>query len=290
MFRRKRKKMMYESKMVCCLKANGKVLREHKDTVYVPFGTEYSILIKNLNSLRAMVNVSIDGKDVTDGKADFIVNANSEIDLTRFLPNGNMDRGNKFKFIERTASVEQHRGVGVEDGIIRIEFQFERQSVPFVYPSATDYWRDKMYYRDPGYNTLWNQVIGTTAAGTLRSVNAVAQSSNDVYTATANALYSTNDSYAPKGENITMCNYVANEAGVTVPGSVSDQSFKASSGFALDGVKHVMILRLLGETPEGKKIVEPVTVKAKPKCVTCGRVNKATSKFCGNCGTSLEIV
>lgn len=276
---------MLESKMVCCLKANGKVLREHKDTVYVPFGTEYSILIKNLNSLRAMVNVSIDGKDVADGKVDFIVNANSEIDLARFLPNGNMERGNKFKFIERTASIEQHRGVGVEDGIIRIEFQYERQSIPLVNPS-TDYWRDKFYYRDLGY-TLLNQTIGTT--GVARSAN-VTQASNSLYTANANALYSTNDSYAAKNDNVNVSSYVANDAGITVPGGVSDQSFKASSGFALDGVKHVMILRLLGETPEGKKIIEPVTVKAKPKCVTCGRVNKATSKFCSNCGTSLELV
>lgn len=276
---------MLESKMVCCLKANGKVLREHKDTVYVPFGTEYSILIKNLNSLRAMVKVSIDGKDVADGKVDFIVNANSEIDLARFLPNGNMERGNKFKFIERTASIEQHRGVGVEDGIIRIEFQYERQSIPLVNPS-TDYWRDKFYYRDLGY-TLLNQTIGTT--GVARSAN-VTQASNSLYTANANALYSTNDSYAAKNDNVNVSSYVANDAGITVPGGVSDQSFKASSGFALDGVKHVMILRLLGETPEGKKIIEPVTVKAKPKCVTCGRVNKATSKFCSNCGTSLELV
>lgn len=287
MFRRKRKKMMYESKMVCCLKANGKVLREHKDTVYVPFGTEYSILIKNLNSLRAMVNVSIDGKDVTDGKADFIVNANSEIDLARFLPNGNMERGNKFKFIERTASVEQHRGVGVEDGIIRIEFQFERQYIPSSYPSSTDYWRDKVYFGTPGYVPFQNQGIGM--AGVARSVKAVAQSSNELFAMSDSTFYSTNASYAPKGENVTVTSYAANDAGITVPGSISDQSFKTGTGFALDGVKHVMILRLLGETPEGKKIIEPVTVKAKPKCVTCGRVNKATSKFCSTCGTSLEI-
>lgn len=282
MFRRKRKKMMYESKMVCCLKANGKVLREHKDTVYVPFGTEYSILIKNLNSLRAMVNVSIDGKDIADGKADFIINANSEVDLARFLPNGNTERGNKFKFIERTAGIEQHRGIGVEDGIIRIEFQFERQAIPLVNPSI-DYWRDKIYYGSTGHNPFEHMSIGTASAG-LRSVSTGQPEF-------VNAVsYSANNSYAPKGVDVTVGSYVANDAGITVPGSVSDQTFKTSTGFALDGVKHVMILRLVGETAEGKKIVEPITVKAKPKCVTCGRVNKATSKFCSNCGTSLEIL
>lgn len=271
---------MYESKMVCCLKANGKVLREQKDTVYVPFGTEYSILIKNLNSIRAMVNVSIDGKDIADGKADFIVNANTEIDLTRFLAGGNMNQGNKFKFIERTPGVEQHRGVGVEDGIVRIEFQYERQPQQLTWSTPNQpTWpcKDKMYYRDPGYPTsvspdFWTQAVGNANSSVLRSVS--------------NATY--DSSYAAQAMNVSS--YVANDAGITVPGSVSDQKFQSVSGFALDGVKHVMVLRLVGETPEGKKIVEPVTVKAKPKCVTCGRVNKAGAKFCTDCGTSLQIV
>ncbi len=284
--------MMYESKMVCCLKANGKVLREHKDTVYVPFGTEYSILIKNLNSVRAMVNISIDGKDIADGKADFIVNANTEIDLTRFLSGGNMNQGNKFKFIERTPGIEQHRGVGVEDGIIRIEFQYERQPQQITWPSP-DYWRDKLYYRDPGYLTskspdLWNQTIGTAASSSV--LRSVGTPSNDQYSAVASAVYAPNSSYASKGPEVTLTSQVVNDVGITVPGSVSDQKFESVSGFALDGVKHVMVLRLVGETPEGKKIIEPVTVKAKPKCVTCGRVNKAGAKFCTDCGTSLQIV
>ena len=48
--------MMYESKLAAAIKVNGKVLREfNKDTVYIPFGSEYSILLKNLNTKRAIV-------------------------------------------------------------------------------------------------------------------------------------------------------------------------------------------------------------------------------------------
>jgi hypothetical protein len=49
--------MMYHQKLVASIKANNKILREFKDTVYVPFASEYSILIKNLNTVRAVVNV-----------------------------------------------------------------------------------------------------------------------------------------------------------------------------------------------------------------------------------------
>ena len=39
--------MMYLQKLAVAVKVNGKVLREVGDTVYIPFGSEYSILIKN---------------------------------------------------------------------------------------------------------------------------------------------------------------------------------------------------------------------------------------------------
>ena len=54
---------MYNNQLVASLKANGKILREFKDTVYIPFGSEYSFLLKNLNTTRALVNVFIDGEE-----------------------------------------------------------------------------------------------------------------------------------------------------------------------------------------------------------------------------------
>ena len=44
--------MMYNNKLVAAIKSNGKVLREFGEEVYIPFGSEYSILIKNLHSVR----------------------------------------------------------------------------------------------------------------------------------------------------------------------------------------------------------------------------------------------
>jgi len=81
----------------------------------------------------------------------------------------------------------------------------------------------------------------------------------------------------------------ANEVGITVPGSMSNQKFATVASFPLEDQKHVIVLQLKGETADNK-VTAPVTVKAKPKCVTCGKVNKATAKFCSNCGTALEIV
>lgn len=292
---------MYNNKLAVALKANGKVLREFKDTVYVPFGTEYTILIKNLNTVRASVTIEIDGQDATEN-VSLIINPKEELELTRFIKNGNLNAGNRFKFIERSANIEQHRGVGVEDGLIRVEFEFERERQPLVINNGS-WWdkkigspwygrEDKFYYVDPTYSTCGGLNEPAISRGTLRSAtaglhgelmnsvscNAVAFSAN---AATMSMGAVTHDSYSPQSFN---------DAGITVPGSESDQKFSTVYGFNGDGVKHAIVLKLLGENPAGQVIQQPVTVKAKPKCVTCGKVNKATAKFCSECGTSLVIV
>jgi hypothetical protein len=267
--------MMYSNKLAVAIKSNGKVLREFKDTVYVPFGTEYTILLKNLHHVRALVDISIDGTDIGGG-ISFVIAGNSEMELERSIANGNMKVGNRFKFIERTAAVEEHRGADVSDGLIRISYQFEK----VIHKAVTTTWNnDKLYgYRDTTGGGLlggkWlsdNATYSSTSVGSASSANMISTSisSNAMRSASASAQ---------------------SEVGITVPGSVSDQSFKMTSGFETEYETHVMVIRLLGETETGKPVKQAVTVKSKPRCVTCGHQNKATAKFCSECGTSLQIV
>lgn len=265
--------MMYSNKLAVAIKsAQKEVLREFEDTVYIPFGEEYSIFVKNLNSVRASVNVSVDGEDVADGKS-FVVDANDHIDIQRFIKNGNLSEGNRLKFIERTGSVERHRGIGVEDGLIRVEFKFERVIVPS--------W--KLNNQHTYYGSIDDGLIGGNNSGNMRGLSRGV----DIGTGGANTEQYTCDSFTTVKCSANVA--PANEAGVTVAGSISDQQFNEISSFPLEVESHVIVLKLLGQT-ESNKVVEPVTVKAKPKCTTCGRVNKATAKFCANCGTSLTIV
>ena len=151
--------MMYNNKLVASLKANGKILREFKDTVYLPFGVEYNILLKNLHNTRAVVNVYIDGDNVVPG--GLVLESKQEIELERAIRNGNLNEGNRFKFIERTGAVEQHRGIKLEDGLIRIEFQYE---VPQpIINVGNNFSRNDVYWKS--MPTTFN------VNGTLRSVN-----------------------------------------------------------------------------------------------------------------------
>ena len=118
---------VFQDKIVTAIKVGGKVLRENGDTVTLPFGSEYSILVKNLNSVRTQVTISVDG---TDAAGRLVIGPNSSLELERFIRNGNLETGNRFKFIERTAEVEAHRGITVDDGLIRVEAWRERVPVP----------------------------------------------------------------------------------------------------------------------------------------------------------------
>lgn len=277
--------MMYQNKLVASLKANGKILREFKDTVYCPFGAEYSILIKNLNTVRALVHVYIDGESMLpDG---LVLNAGQEIDLERSIKNGNLNEGNRFKFIERTGKIEQHRGVKLEDGLIRIEYQFEMPRLIFNI-------RDNFRYTGIG---------GSSTGDYYGSMQGNWCDTNN----TTNISYSSNSVLRNKGMTVgpagagdmfinqiasgaTMDSYVPqNETGITVPGSKSEQKFGTTTMGALDPQKYSIVLKILGETPDNEPIRKPITTKYKPKCVTCGKQNKATAKFCTECGTALEI-
>ena len=302
--------MMYQSKLVASLKANGKILREFKDTVYIPFGSEYSFLIKNLNTTRALVNIFIDGDNVIEG--GLVLNAGQEVDLERYVKNGNLNAGNKFKFIERTQAIEDGpRGAKLEDGLVRIEFQFEQPRPAFTIgkkwiPGHYEYdwyvtnnqnrglWNSPMYGGTTGISGSTGDRFSVTASGAVSQVNVngalrgVDYSKGESVKATAAAAI---NQVAPQSAELHdgAATMDWNDVGITVPGSKSEQKFQTTYMGAMEAEKHTIVLKLLGETPDNKPVLAPVTVKAKQECDTCGHKNKATAKFCNKCGTALEV-
>jgi hypothetical protein len=256
--------------MVCCLKAAGQILREFKNEIKLPYNTEFSILLKNLNSVRAQVKVYIDGRDVTEG-VHLVINPKTTFELSRYIKDGNLNSGNKFKGIARTSAIERYRkGIGMEDGLIRIEFQFEKIRVPVVSP----FWNHPpVYGPHPTLNTF-NPPIYFCAPHSTAIYGAAGED---------RCLYG-----APMLGATASSNAAA--AMITVPGSVSNQQFSPTLGFEVEDEVHVMILQLVGVSDTGQQITKPITVKTKPTCTTCGKVNKSTAKFCSECGTSLTIV
>lgn len=281
--------MMYANKFAVAVKVAGKVLREQKDTVRIPFGSEYSVLLKNLNTVKALVDVYIDGTNAVPG--GLVIPAGQEIDLERWIKNNNLAEGNKFKFIERTGVVEDHRGVGIEDGVVRIEYKFE-----------------KVYQRQDGWSYLnqpiWqvnNSTYNTAISGSVDAIgktSGISGSSLDAYGSVTSCSLPTSALRAQVTyqsvslNNISLTKGIAepmNDAGITVAGSKSEQKFNTANWFATENETHSIVLKLIGKTKDNEPVTEAVTVKHKPKCTTCGKLNRANAKFCNQCGTALEI-
>jgi hypothetical protein len=301
--------MMYNQKLVASIKVKGKILREFKDTVYIPFASEYSLLLKNLNTVRAIVNVFIDGENAVPG--GLVIDPGRSVDLERWIKNGNLSEGNKFKFIERTAAIEEGpRGIKEEDGLIRIEYQFE---LPRPVINVSDhFWKTTSPWTGQPYNQPWYSTNATrsgisgsiasdrfsvSASGATTQVNVngvmrgVDWSKNGE--ATAQAASAAINQVAPQTaelhDGMATMDWCQNETGITVPGSKSTQSFQHTTVGALDPTVHNIVLRIVGDLGHNKPVEKAVTVKHKPKCVTCGKQNKAHAKFCSECGTALEI-
>lgn len=302
--------MVYSNNFVATIKVGGKILREQNDVVALPFGSEYSIYLKNQNSVRALVRVTIDGQplsDVADGW--IIIGANDALDLKRFIRNGNFEKGNALKFIERTGAVEAHRGIGVDDGLVRVEYKFEKivQYTQWLGGNYTIYnnglqggcfnvstsgLSDTNFTYSDSSNVSYS--VNTTPTSSLSGATGTVGASSCLRSAEMKSPYSG----SIKGQsritqascNVNMIQETAvNDAGVTVPGSENDQKFSYGAWFPTEDQSHVIVLKLVGKTGNDAPVAKPVTVREKPVCVTCGKVNKATHKFCGRCGTALKL-
>jgi hypothetical protein len=275
--------MTYKDRFVAEIKCNGKILRVRNDTVTLPFGSEYSLLLKNLNSRRACVKISIDGQDVLDS-VSLVLSPNETTELQGFMKDNVAT--NRFKFIQKTKEIQDHRGDRVDDGLIRVEFAFEE---PFIQKNIIkDYdWpqrRDMIweyhhhYYHWPSFRYDYNNP----------SIYYCSNISSNVEDAKSEPLGTCDVSFVSDQVSGTPKTFEPNpDEGITVKGSEINQQFNYTSIGSLSQAE-VIIIKLRGENIKGEPVQKPITVSTKLTCKTCGRISSSSSKFCSNCGTFLE--
>lgn len=252
---------MFKDNFIVAVKYNDSILREDGDTVTLPFDSEYSILLKNLNSKRASINITIDGEDILNGNS-LVLKPNSVLDLKGFLEDDDEVK-KKFKFIHKTKDIADYRGDRIDDGLIRIEFAYEK-------PQTNWYW--KVYGEELGTGWYWKTYYKDDTSYYNRGTS---------YSSVKDSLPGT----------VMMMNSIVNDTpsddeGMTVKGSDTSQGFVSTYINELEP-SQVIILKLKGITKDGKDIKKPITTKDKITCPTCGKTSKSDAKFCYNCGTAL---
>lgn len=114
---------MYRDSYVVALMLNGKIQKESDDgSVLIPFGSEYVLRLKNKLRKRAVADVWIDGKIAVKG---VVIGANETVDLERFVNDGNLNEGKRFKLARLTdPKVDQPNDS--ENGSIEVNFYPEK--------------------------------------------------------------------------------------------------------------------------------------------------------------------
>lgn len=299
---------MYISKLVCAVKTNGKILREdQKDgssaILTLPFGSEYSLLLKNLSGKRALVKIEIDGKNISEG--GLVIDKGQQYEIERPVSSPN-----KFKFIEKTQEISDHRGDRIDDSLIRLTWQFEKAHVeytsytyswppktrkkiikrrplkPFWY--ETEEWIEEEVEEIPWGGVYYNNTSGSmsgSCTGTVGNCNTTL--TGGIETPDSSDLRCADLGIA-SGAVASSAPAKAFASGITVGGEKSSQQFSAASIGILENEVHSMVLQLRGIA--GEKIVEkPVTVSSRIQCSSCGRsYKKSKYKFCPNDGTALD--
>jgi hypothetical protein len=278
--------MVYKQDFIVVVKCNGKILREKDGIINLPFGSDYSLLLKNLSSRKANINVSIDGSDVLSGSS-LIIRPDTSMELEGFLENHLVK--NKFRFIQKTQEIQDHRGDKIDDGLIRVEFAFEKEQEIRRNILYEDYHFPPTIIKRYHYHYDYPIFRWETFSSSLTD-SSKQNSGGEIKQSLESNKF---DFVASSGETIQAYNCSSvnldkpqEDEGITVKGSETKQQFYYASVGELEPSK-VIIIKLRGTKIDGEKVEKPVTVDMKLECPTCGKQNKSNNKYCPNCGTFL---
>ena len=263
--------MVYKNNFITVIRHKGGIMRDQNGVVRLPFGSEYSILLKNKDSRTAIVRISVDGEDVMGGHR-YIVPGKSQRELKGFLKG--LNATHKFRFIKKTKQIAQYRGDRLDDGMVEVEFWYEQAvKTPWI-----------VYDDSPRQPWPCNYTFGGSTSGYMRN--------QTTYTS-ANLYRVENSSPRIKSSITASCNIPTPkpDEGITVKGSKVNQNFQYGNVGTLESHSSTIIIRLRGSVEnrkEDRPVKRVITTRTRIQCTTCGRKWRSHLKFCGNCSTALD--
>ena len=272
----------HRNNFIVVLKVNGKTLREVSGNIYIPFESEYSIEMRNLDASRkCQVEVEIDGENIADGKG-FLIYPNGCLNLERFVDD--LNYGQRFKFIQKTKEIAEARGDKVIDGTIRVMVQFEkvrefRPSYPIYPPQYPTSW--KHYKYESNCNIRPRSMFSNPDC--IRG----SSDSEHVYSScvsSSNKVAKSNLSTSQLG--FSEINPSKDE-GITAHGSMSHQNFSVGYIGELEDGIHTIVFHLKGCNDNEVIVKKPITTKMKIECPVCFKRMKSSFSYCSQCGAKL---
>lgn len=255
---------MHSSGFILSLKnSSGNTLREtNYNQVYLPFNSEYKIYLKNNHNRKALASIKIDGKSIGE---DIILRSYQSLDLERFILNGDLNSGKRFKFVPLSDSKVQDP-TDSNNGFVEVKFTLEKEK---------------------------SVIKGLFINSDFEIDNDFISTGTNKYKPICDIYYSNNmSSGSLKVDNpyIHVSNFVSfapptSDQGATIEGSNSNQSFVYGSIKELEDFSITLILQILGKI-EYVTVTASHTVKNTKKkyCSNCSKILRYYDKFCSRCG------
>lgn len=257
--------------VVSLINSKNQVLREKSEsgtrTIRMPFNEEYKIRIKNKTNARAYVRVEIDGMEVTPDRK-FILRADETLDLERFMLDGDLTKGNRFKFISvkdgmKTGEVQDP--TSPQNGVVKVTFLPEQVFHTFfnVTNSQPQPWNPHNPWittsgGNIGDSTVYGSAKGGGAGGTSFAVNSSVNCVEGHNTGSGSLSSLLRGMSLDQNPQATFT--PPKDAGATGQGSESTQQFQNSHEFFVTGSPIEMVIHL-----KGLKEPQPVvTAPAQP--------------------------
>ena len=238
--------MHFEQYVVAITDSNGKAFRDfeperlsqgRKSKVYIPFDSEYKILIKNSSDRRAKLTIDLDGTSIS-GIGGLIMAAHTNEFIERFV-----DVAKKFRVVRKNDE-RVSDPTNSENGILKI--RIEKEYVPFTISTFIsninyNFNTQAEYHRHPQPSQFWD----TPMCG---GENNAPIGGNEVNynCSSTKSLYNSGSlrGVSSRGLNKTLLN---EESGATVEGGNSSQTFGSTTWNGTDGVAYEFIFKLLGQ-------------------------------------------
>lgn len=219
--------MMYSQGFALSIKSNNKFLGE-KNTpegreVYLNFGSEYSIYLKNKTNRRAKFQIKVDGKFSHPSDIAYVIDANSSFELERFMLDGDNKKGEKFKFVDVVGSGETP---GERDnGLIEVTIKQEKINPPF------------------NIRNISTTVENPKPINPIKYRSSTSDSININYNSAENLICDT-ISIDDKSLGFMDCSSSKEKEGVTVGGGISNQEFDDVPNFETESETIILRIRL----------------------------------------------
>lgn len=258
--------MAYDSGHVACVIVNGQVKREQNEgserTVRIPFDSEYAIRIKNKTNYRSLVKVMIDGTICAER---LLLRPQQSIDLERFVIDGDLAKGKRFKFVQAGNPNVQDPTAG-ENGLIQVIVEPEVQ-YSYAYNPPSTGWSIWNLINNGGGGTIYGCTNGGAGAaggnagsggaysgqpigGSFMNVSSNGQaancsaSGNLSVTNSANSVFTTTTGHLTS--SIPTATALPKDLGATIEGSQSYQRFHETNEWFQTATPITIPIRLRG--------------------------------------------